>query len=181
MTPAEAHGVQCVSWWQCEYREWTRLYLFSRWFDVLVNSSFASLGAAVVVLSFLYGPFIQQLVGYHDRLVPSGKEASIVRAQRYLAPSYEGLPLPSVVDLSMKVTYPRLDRFTTLNSTGCHLQRNIWRSESSQLKYRVPVLNWKVSQSTWSIIFACLPAKLYFPEFLLPGNLYYMCEYHRRH
>ena len=66
------------------------------------SSSFASLGAVVVVLSLLYGPFTQQLVNYHDKLVPSGQGATIVRAQRYLAASYEGLPLPSVVDLSMK-------------------------------------------------------------------------------
>ena len=56
-------------------------------------------------MSLLYGPFVQQLVSYSDRTVPSGQVARIVRAQRYLAPSFEGLALPSVVDLSMKVSF----------------------------------------------------------------------------
>ncbi len=51
----------------------------------------------------LFDPFLQQVVTYPDRLVASDTPATIVRAQRYGAHSYEGLPLPSVLDLSMKV------------------------------------------------------------------------------
>lgn len=55
----------------------------------------------------LFDPFLQQVVIYPDRLKNSGKPATIVRAQNYQARSYEGLPLPSVVDLSMKVSSDR--------------------------------------------------------------------------
>ena len=51
----------------------------------------------------LFDPFLQQVVVYPDRLVPSDKTATIVRAQNYVARSEEGLPLPSVVDMSLKV------------------------------------------------------------------------------
>ena len=55
-------------------------------------------------MMLLFDPLLQQAVVYPDRLVASeDKIATIVRAQRYQARSYEGLPLPSVVDLSMKV------------------------------------------------------------------------------
>ena len=54
-------------------------------------------------MMLLFDPFLQQAVVYPDRLVASNKIATIVRAQRYQARSDEGLPLPSVVDLSMKV------------------------------------------------------------------------------
>lgn len=54
-------------------------------------------------MMLLFDPFLQQVVVYPDRLVASEKVATIVRAQRYQARSYEGLPLPSVVDISMKV------------------------------------------------------------------------------
>lgn len=54
-------------------------------------------------MMLLFDPFLQQVVVYPDRLVASDKVATIVRAQRYRARSYEGLPLPSVVDISMKV------------------------------------------------------------------------------
>lgn len=54
-------------------------------------------------MMLLFDPFLQQIVVYPDRLVASDKVATIVRAQRYQARSYEGLPLPSVVDISMKV------------------------------------------------------------------------------
>lgn len=54
-------------------------------------------------MMLLFDPFLQQVVVYPDRLVASDKVATIVRAQRYQARSYEGLPLPSVVDISMKV------------------------------------------------------------------------------
>ena len=51
----------------------------------------------------LFDPFLQQVVVYPDRLVASDKTATIVRAQNYVAQSDEGLPLPSVVDMSLKV------------------------------------------------------------------------------
>ena len=51
----------------------------------------------------LFDPFLQQVVVYPDRLVASDKSATIVRAQNYVARSEEGLPLPSVVDMSLKV------------------------------------------------------------------------------
>ena len=54
-------------------------------------------------MMLLFDPFLQQVVVYPGRLVVSDKVATIVRAQRYQARSYEGLPLPSVVDISMKV------------------------------------------------------------------------------
>ena len=54
-------------------------------------------------MMLLFDPFVQQVVVYPDRLVASDQVATIVRAQRYQARSDEGLPLPSVVDLSMKV------------------------------------------------------------------------------
>lgn len=54
-------------------------------------------------MMLLFDPFLQQVVVYPDRLVASDKAATIVRAQRYQARSYEDLPLPSVVDISMKV------------------------------------------------------------------------------
>lgn len=54
-------------------------------------------------MMLLFDPFLQQVVVYPDRLVASDQVATIVRAQRYQARSDEGLPLPSVVDLSMKV------------------------------------------------------------------------------
>ena len=54
-------------------------------------------------MMLLFDPFLQQVVVYPERLVASHKVATIVRAQQYQARSYEGLPLPSVVDISMKV------------------------------------------------------------------------------
>ena len=71
--------------------------------DTGLRSTLAALSSVAIILSLLFDPFLQQVVTYEDELVPSDKDASIVRAQRYLAPSYEGLALPSVVDLSMKV------------------------------------------------------------------------------
>ena len=47
---------------------------------------------------------MQQVVVYPTRLVASEKPALIVRSERYGARSYEDLPLPSVVDLSMKAS-----------------------------------------------------------------------------
>ena len=72
------------------------------------DSSFrsqASVGAAIVVLMLLFDPFIQQVVTFPDRLVASDTPATTVRAKRFGAHSYEGLPLPSVLDLSMKVIW----------------------------------------------------------------------------
>ena len=63
-------------------------------------------------MMLLFDPFLQQVVVYPDRLVASDhKVATIARAQRYQARSYEGLPLPSVVDLSMKVVIQEQDHF----------------------------------------------------------------------
>lgn len=61
-------------------------------------------GSIIIAMMLLFDPFLQQVVVYPDRLVASDKAATIVRALRYQARSYEGLPLPSVVDISMKVT-----------------------------------------------------------------------------
>ena len=73
----------------------------------------------------LFDPFLQQVVVYPDRLVPSDKPSSIVRAQRYGAHSYEGLPLPSVLDLSMKVMKVEgpLQGQSLIYVLGGHLQR----------------------------------------------------------
>lgn len=60
-------------------------------------------GSIIIAMVLLFDPFLQQIVVYPERLVASDKIATIVRAQRYQARSYEGLPLPSVVDISMKV------------------------------------------------------------------------------
>ncbi|KAK0507926.1 hypothetical protein JMJ35_009815 [Cladonia borealis] len=62
----------------------------------------AFVGATITVLMLLFDPFLQQVVVYPDRLVASEKTATIVRAQNYVARSEEGLPLPSVVDMSLK-------------------------------------------------------------------------------
>lgn len=58
----------------------------------------------MTVLMLLFDPFLQQVVVYPDRLVPSEKVATLARAQEYQARTEEGLPLPSVVDMSMKVS-----------------------------------------------------------------------------
>ena len=50
----------------------------------------------------LFDPFLQQVVVYPSRLVPAANVAIVVRSERYGARSHEDLPLPSVVDLSMK-------------------------------------------------------------------------------
>lgn len=63
----------------------------------------AFVGAIITVLMLLFDPFLQQVVVYPDRLVASDRTATIVRAQNYVARSEEGLPLPSVVDMSLKV------------------------------------------------------------------------------
>ncbi|KAL8638709.1 MAG: hypothetical protein Q9228_004160 [Teloschistes exilis] len=54
------------------------------------------------MLGNLFDPFLQQVVVYKDRLVPSDNPPQIVRSRIYSARSDEGLPLPSVVDLSLK-------------------------------------------------------------------------------
>ncbi|KAL6721585.1 hypothetical protein ACLMJK_000689 [Lecanora helva] len=64
----------------------------------------AFVGATITILLLLFDPFLQQVVVYPDRLVPSDKVAAIARAQGYQARSNEGLPLPSVVDMSMKAS-----------------------------------------------------------------------------
>lgn len=50
----------------------------------------------------LFDPFLQQVVSYPSRPVPAQDKAIVVRSERYGARSCEDLPLPSVVDLSMK-------------------------------------------------------------------------------
>ncbi|KAL8944728.1 MAG: hypothetical protein Q9216_000297 [Gyalolechia sp. 2 TL-2023] len=62
----------------------------------------AFLGAIVVVLVNFFDPFLQQALFYESRSVPSDNVPTIVRSQVYAARSEEGLPLPSLVDLSMK-------------------------------------------------------------------------------
>lgn len=69
----------------------------------------AFFGASITVLLLLFDPFLQQVVIYPDRLVAAERAATIVRAQRYQARSDEGLPLPSTVDISMKV-FPRKEK-----------------------------------------------------------------------
>lgn len=66
-----------------------------------------AIGAIATILMLLFDPFLQQVVVYPDRLVPSSKAAALARAQQYQARSEEGLPLPSVVDMSMKVSIQR--------------------------------------------------------------------------
>ena len=63
----------------------------------------AFIGATITVLLLLFDPFLQQVVIYPDHLVASQRAATIARAQNYQARSEEGLPLPSIVDMSMKV------------------------------------------------------------------------------
>ncbi|KAL8675024.1 MAG: hypothetical protein Q9168_000619 [Polycauliona sp. 1 TL-2023] len=62
----------------------------------------AFIGAIIVVLANFFDPFVQQVVTYRSRSVPSGSPPEIVKSRVYFARSDEGLPLPSVVDLSMK-------------------------------------------------------------------------------
>ncbi|KAL8813042.1 MAG: hypothetical protein Q9223_000658 [Gallowayella weberi] len=62
----------------------------------------AFIGAIVVVLTNFFDPFLQQVVVYKSRSVASANAPEIVKSQVYAARSDEGLPLPSVVDLSMK-------------------------------------------------------------------------------
>ena len=63
---------------------------------------FAVLGCVIIVLANLFDPFLQQVVVYPSRRVSSENIPIIVRSELYAAQSYEGLPLPSVIDLSMK-------------------------------------------------------------------------------
>ncbi|KAL8785501.1 MAG: hypothetical protein Q9213_003327 [Squamulea squamosa] len=62
----------------------------------------AFLGAVVVVLVNFFDPFIQQVVVYRSRSISAEAAPEIARSRVYAARSDEGLPLPSVVDLSMK-------------------------------------------------------------------------------
>lgn len=61
------------------------------------------LGSIIVMIMLLFNSFLDQIVVYPNRLVPSEKASTVVRAQKYQAHSYEGVPLPSIVDISMKV------------------------------------------------------------------------------
>ena len=62
----------------------------------------ALLGSIIIILTQFFDPFLQQVVVYPNRLVPSDDSPIIVRTDRYQARSLGGLALPSVVDLSMK-------------------------------------------------------------------------------
>ena len=62
----------------------------------------AFLGAVLIILSNLFDPFLQQVVSYPDRLVPSSDIPTVARTQIYESHSSEGLPLPGIVDLNMK-------------------------------------------------------------------------------
>ncbi|KAL8923219.1 MAG: hypothetical protein Q9172_003238 [Xanthocarpia lactea] len=64
----------------------------------------AFVGALVVLLTNFFDPFLQQVVVYHSRSVPSGTAPEMARSRIYAARSDEGLPLPSLVDLSMKAS-----------------------------------------------------------------------------
>ena len=86
----------------------------------------AVIGATITVSMLLFDPFLQQVVIYPDRLIPSKDTATIVRAQKYEARSEEGLPLSSVVDLSMKVHLLMIVSLTPLNKMpGSYLQWHI--------------------------------------------------------
>ncbi|KAL9138393.1 MAG: hypothetical protein Q9175_000376 [Cornicularia normoerica] len=60
-------------------------------------------GSIIIAMILLFDPFLPQVVIYPDRLVASDKVATIVRAQKYQARCHENRPLPSVIDISMKV------------------------------------------------------------------------------
>lgn len=70
--------------------------------DYRCSRHLSLLGAIVIVLVNFFDPFLQQVVVYKSRSVPSDKAPTIVRSHVYAARSEEGLPLPSLVDLSMK-------------------------------------------------------------------------------
>ena len=72
------------------------------------------------ILILLFDPFLQQVVVYPSRLVSSGSPAVIVRSEEYGAHSDEDLPLPSVVDLSMKAAI-----YDGVFAIGNHADRNI--------------------------------------------------------
>ena len=50
----------------------------------------------------LFDPFLQQVVNYPDRLVPSSDVPTISRTQIYESKNRKGLPLAGIVDLTMK-------------------------------------------------------------------------------
>ena len=72
------------------------------------------------ILILLFDPFLQQVVVYPSRSVSSGNPAIIVRSEEYSAHSDEDLPLPSVVDLSMKAAV-----YDGVFAIGNHADRNI--------------------------------------------------------
>ena len=90
------------------------------------------MGASITVLMLLFDPFLQQVVVYPDRLIPSERAAKIVRAQKYQARSNEGLPLPSVVDMSMKV--PISSSPSSYPSNGIDRLPSIAESSTSKTK-----------------------------------------------
>ena len=114
--------------------------------DTALCSTLAALSSIAIILSLLFDPFLQQVVAYRDRLVPLNKDASIVRAQRYLAPSYEGLALPSVVDLSMKVwTSTKWHYLYSSESiSGCYIWRYLRPQQSGELRHRASLFDWQV-------------------------------------
>lgn len=72
------------------------------------------------ILILLFDPFLQQVVVYPSRSVSSGSPAIIARSEAYGAHSDEDLPLPSVVDLSMKAAV-----YDGVFAIGNHADRNI--------------------------------------------------------
>ena len=73
-------------------------------FDYQADLSYRHLtfvGSIIIAMMLLFDPFLQQVVVYPDRLVASDKVAAIIiRTQGFQARRYEGLPLPSVIDIS---------------------------------------------------------------------------------
>ncbi|KAL8707193.1 MAG: hypothetical protein Q9220_007742 [cf. Caloplaca sp. 1 TL-2023] len=69
----------------------------------IISAVSAAISQSLLIpLGNLFDPFLQQVVTYPNRLVPSKDIPEIARSNAYAAKSDEGLPLPSVVDLSMK-------------------------------------------------------------------------------
>ncbi|KAL8735955.1 MAG: hypothetical protein Q9166_000517 [cf. Caloplaca sp. 2 TL-2023] len=97
MAAVSAAVSQCKWLWyrQAEPRRLQDLQLFD-------DASRGPWGAFVIALMNFFDPFLQQVVVYKSRSVPSDNAPEIVRSRVYAARSDEGLPLPSVVDLSMK-------------------------------------------------------------------------------
>ncbi|KAF6231562.1 hypothetical protein HO173_010314 [Letharia columbiana] len=124
-------------------------------------------GSIIIAMMLLFDPFLQQVVVYPDRLVASDKVATIVRAQRYQARSYEGLPLPSIVDISMKAAiysgvFDVDDRADVKVDHHCSTGNCTWNSFSSL------AICSKCLNVTSSVEKRCNDSGCY--EFFLPGG-----------